>query len=173
MVSRPRQSATPRLQTASCAKQSKPLPKVLSSISFQKSSSHCGGPLRVKVIVVIASLLNIWVGTWKVPGVTRMSVDAHRFVGRVVTIGDRPPASNDVRGNSETGAEAVFRGGGIEGAHSAPCFPLTSSVPEVSGLLGVLAHGIATAQRCRRRHQTRAQRIQIEGRIDFPEPSAR
>ncbi|WP_168172680.1 hypothetical protein [Rhodanobacter sp. C05] len=30
-----------------------------------------------------------------------MSVDAHRFVGRGATIGDMPPASNDVRGNSD------------------------------------------------------------------------
>src|SRR4051812_11014904 len=53
IASRPRQSATPRLQTASSAKQSKPLPKVLSSISFHISSSHCGAGILVKVVVVM------------------------------------------------------------------------------------------------------------------------
>src|SRR5277367_192060 len=60
MASRPRQSATPRLPMASSVKQSKPLPKVLSSISFQKASSHSGGVVFVIVSVVIAfSLVDI------------------------------------------------------------------------------------------------------------------
>src|ERR1700722_4051540 len=51
MASRPRQSATPRLPMASSVKQSNPLPKVLSSISFQKANSHSGGFFLVNVIV--------------------------------------------------------------------------------------------------------------------------
>src|SRR6202035_2503690 len=56
IASRPCQSATPRLQIASSAKQSKPLPKVLSSISFHIASSHSGGAVFVKVMVFIAML---------------------------------------------------------------------------------------------------------------------
>src|ERR1700722_10495113 len=52
IASRPCQSATPRLHVASSAKQSKPFPKVLSSISFQKASSHAGGAVFVMVRVV-------------------------------------------------------------------------------------------------------------------------
>ena len=51
---RPCQSATPRLHTAYSAKQSKPLPNVLSSISFHMANSHSGGEVFVKVIVLIA-----------------------------------------------------------------------------------------------------------------------
>src|SRR5947207_14397358 len=54
IASRPRQSATPRLHTASSAKQSKPLPKVLSSISFHIASSQAGGAVFVKLKMVIA-----------------------------------------------------------------------------------------------------------------------
>src|SRR5208337_3355690 len=54
IASRPCQSATPRLQTASSAKQSKPLPKVLSSIYFQKANSHSGGAVFLMVRVVIS-----------------------------------------------------------------------------------------------------------------------
>jgi hypothetical protein len=39
---------------ASSAKQSKPLPKVLSSISFHISSSHRGGAVLVKFMLVIS-----------------------------------------------------------------------------------------------------------------------
>src|SRR5437879_7352072 len=53
IFSRPFHSATPRRQVASSTKQSKPLPKVLSSISFQKASSQSGGAVLVNVIVVI------------------------------------------------------------------------------------------------------------------------
>src|ERR1700681_3213213 len=52
ICSRPCQSATPRLQIASGVKQSNPLPKVLSSISFQKANSHSGGSFFVNVIVL-------------------------------------------------------------------------------------------------------------------------
>jgi hypothetical protein len=47
--------ATPRRHVASSTKQSKPLPKVLSSISFQKASSHSGG---VVCVIVSVSLLS-------------------------------------------------------------------------------------------------------------------
>src|SRR3954463_3820907 len=53
IVSRPFHSATPSRQVASFARQSKPFPKVLSSISFQKASSHSGGAVLVMVSVVI------------------------------------------------------------------------------------------------------------------------
>src|SRR5579863_2689503 len=53
MASRPCQSATPRLHTASSAKQSMPLPKVLSSISFHMAKSQSGAAVFVKVIVFI------------------------------------------------------------------------------------------------------------------------
>src|SRR5271154_2555026 len=53
IASRPCQSATPRLHTAFSAKQSKPLPKVLSSISFHMAKSHSGVSVFVKVIVFI------------------------------------------------------------------------------------------------------------------------
>src|SRR5580704_8180198 len=56
IASRPCQSATPRLHMASSAKQSKPLPKVLSSISFHIASSHSGGAVFLKVMVFIATL---------------------------------------------------------------------------------------------------------------------
>jgi hypothetical protein len=46
---------TPRLQTASSAKQSKPLPKVLSSISFHIANSHNGAAVFVRVIVSMLS----------------------------------------------------------------------------------------------------------------------
>src|SRR5580692_2652140 len=52
ICSRPCQSAIPRLQVASSVKQSKPLPNVLSSISFQKASSHSGGAVFLMVRVV-------------------------------------------------------------------------------------------------------------------------
>src|ERR1700734_3019116 len=48
ITSRPFHSATPRWHVASSTKQSKPLPKVLASISFQKASSHSGGSVFVK-----------------------------------------------------------------------------------------------------------------------------
>jgi hypothetical protein len=41
------------LQMASSAKQSKPFPKVLSSISFHIASSHSGGAVFVKVMVFV------------------------------------------------------------------------------------------------------------------------
>src|SRR5882672_860964 len=53
IASRPCQSATPRLHTASSAKQSKPWPNVLSSISFHMAKSHSGAAVFVKVIVFI------------------------------------------------------------------------------------------------------------------------
>src|SRR5580700_6396178 len=56
IASRPCQSATPRLHTASSAKQSKPSPKVLSSISFHIASSHSGGAVFLKVMVFTAML---------------------------------------------------------------------------------------------------------------------
>src|ERR1700722_7433270 len=55
IASRPCQSATPRLHTASSAKQSKPFPKVLLSISFHISSSHCGGSFLVKVACIVVT----------------------------------------------------------------------------------------------------------------------
>src|SRR3984885_11687257 len=66
IASRPCQSATPRLQTASSVKQSKPLPKVLSSISFQNANSHSGGAVFVKgtvfSFVVMLTLLGLkWI----------------------------------------------------------------------------------------------------------------
>src|ERR1700679_1027915 len=54
IASRPFHSATPRRHVASSTKQSKPLPKVLSSISFQKASSQSGGVVLGIVSVVIA-----------------------------------------------------------------------------------------------------------------------
>src|SRR6201991_801607 len=92
MVSRPCQSATPRLHTASSAKQSKPLPNVLSSISFQKSSSHCGGSFRVKFIEVIFSLLYF---SWAGPCASGV-LDA----GQGSTIGDYRRALNYAAGNN-------------------------------------------------------------------------
>src|SRR5580692_768752 len=65
IASRPCQSATPRLQTASSVKQSKPLPKVLSSISFQNANSHSGGAVFVKGTVfscVVMLLSLVWSG---------------------------------------------------------------------------------------------------------------
>src|SRR5258707_15711972 len=53
IASRPSQSDTPRLQVASSTKQSKPLPNVLSSISFQKAKSHSGASFFVKVTMFI------------------------------------------------------------------------------------------------------------------------
>src|SRR3984957_15974269 len=53
IVSRPSHSATPRRHVASATKQSKPLPKVFSSISFQKANSHSGAAVFVIVRVVI------------------------------------------------------------------------------------------------------------------------
>jgi hypothetical protein len=41
------------LHTAFSAKQSKPLPKVLSSISYHIANSHAGGSVLVNVIVVM------------------------------------------------------------------------------------------------------------------------
>src|SRR5580692_6575287 len=63
MASRPCQSATPRLPMASLVKQSNPLPKVLSSISFQKAISHSGGSVFVNVIVVMVFSFDgsVWV----------------------------------------------------------------------------------------------------------------
>src|SRR5215469_15589490 len=52
IASRPFQSATPSLQTASSVKQSKPFPKVLSSISFHMSSSHLGGSVFVNTTCI-------------------------------------------------------------------------------------------------------------------------
>src|SRR5271166_2813405 len=54
ITSRPFHSATPRRHVASSTKQSKPLPKVLSSISFQKANSHSGGAVFLMVRVVIS-----------------------------------------------------------------------------------------------------------------------
>src|ERR1700761_9536471 len=53
ICSRPFHSATPRRHVAFSAKQSKPFPKVLSSISFQKARSHAGGAAFFIVNVVI------------------------------------------------------------------------------------------------------------------------
>src|ERR1700733_4052485 len=53
IASRPCQSATPRFPIASLVKQSNPLPKVLSSISFQKANSHSGGSFFVNVMVMV------------------------------------------------------------------------------------------------------------------------
>ena len=53
IVSRPCQSATPRLHTAFSAKQSNPLPNVFSSISFHMANSQSGGDIFVKVIVLM------------------------------------------------------------------------------------------------------------------------
>src|SRR5215469_3454575 len=58
IASRPCQSATPRLHMAFSAKQSKPSPKVLSSISFHIANSHSGGAVLVKVILVHSILLD-------------------------------------------------------------------------------------------------------------------
>src|SRR5262249_44714104 len=52
IASRPFQSATPRLQTVSWVKQSKPFPKVLSSISFHMSRSHWGGSFFVNTTCI-------------------------------------------------------------------------------------------------------------------------
>src|SRR5271166_727535 len=57
IVSRPFQSATPRLQIASSAKQLNPSPKVLLSISFQKARSHSGAWVFVKLRVSMKVLL--------------------------------------------------------------------------------------------------------------------
>jgi Protein of unknown function (DUF3626) len=51
------QSATPKLQIASVAKQSNALPKVLSSISFHIASSHSGGAVLVKVVISVSCVL--------------------------------------------------------------------------------------------------------------------
>src|SRR5437879_2832155 len=76
IFSRPFHSATPRRQVASSTKQSKPLPKVLSSISFQKASSQSGGAVLVNVIVVIVlSGINI---SLKVDDGTRPGTGADR-----------------------------------------------------------------------------------------------
>src|SRR5215471_14931069 len=58
IASRPFQSATPRLQTASSVKQSKPFPKVLSSISFHMSRSHWGGSFFVNTTCISLSWIS-------------------------------------------------------------------------------------------------------------------
>src|SRR3954468_17165500 len=65
MLSRPFHSATPSRQVASFTKQSKPLPKVLSSISFQKANSHSGGAVLVMVSVVIVISRTDIDGCWR------------------------------------------------------------------------------------------------------------
>src|SRR5262249_33562790 len=59
IASRPFQSATPRLQTASSVKQSKPFPKVLSSISFHMSRSHWGGSFFVNATCISLSWISL------------------------------------------------------------------------------------------------------------------
>src|SRR3954452_7287199 len=65
IVSRPFHSATPRRHVASSTKQSKPLPKVLSSISFQKANSHSGGAVLVMESVVIVISRTDIDGCWR------------------------------------------------------------------------------------------------------------
>src|SRR5262245_60726145 len=54
ICSRPFHCATPSRHVASSTKQSKPLPKVLSSISFQKANSHSGASHFVKVVMLFS-----------------------------------------------------------------------------------------------------------------------
>src|SRR5215470_6998394 len=58
IASRPFQSATPRLQSASSVKQSKPFPKVLLSISFHMSRSHWGGSFFVNTTCMSLSWIS-------------------------------------------------------------------------------------------------------------------
>src|SRR6516225_10869216 len=75
ICSRPCQSAMPRLQVASSARQLTPPPNVLSSISFQNASSHFGGSVfdMVRVVASFSSCIRFVIASFAPPNVRRLA----------------------------------------------------------------------------------------------------
>src|SRR6516225_1609402 len=75
ICSRPCQSAMPRLQVASSARQLTPPPNVLSSISFQNASSHFGGSVfdMVRVVASFSSCIRFGIASFAPPNVRRLA----------------------------------------------------------------------------------------------------
>src|SRR6202789_2773103 len=160
IASRPCQSATPRFPIASLAKQSNPLPKVLSSISFQKANSHSGGSFFVNVMFMVFTFEgNVgWENTVKqvelaeLPIIPRFTPTAHP------TKKDRrKPRSVARQGGQRQSTQARF-GGNVKGYSILAKCRSRGRIARFS--VGTVAgrHGTVSSIRHRQRSGTRSGR---------------